>query len=460
MRYTVTAENLKQVPAVAVQIVDTPPAGFIYDQGSVQLTRAGSDSVFNTGDDITTELASVLDNDLTFADIDFAAEETVQISYVMKVTTGVVNGLYENSVNATGPNGEASNTAMAAVEIVSDPVLGQATLIGKVFFDRDRDGIQDSAGIEEIRLSSSYYGTITLPELPARTSVEDDPESRAIVFNMPRTDDNSIRISTPEGTRIDVDHNGTVTEAHVGARARGTNAQDIRVCTRYTTGIPTLADGTLGSTPVDVVEIELSNVGISEPGIPGVRLATVSGLLIETDIYGRYSIPDVDVGSTGIGRNYILKVDPSSLADGASFTTENPYVLRLDNSALNKMNFGVLLREPQDTYSAACEPQLATALKTVEVNLGSVFFDTDDASIREDQRGVVADIIKALRDYGGGAITIGANADSRASYQYNIALAERRAQTIRDVISRALGDELMTDVSVEVDPAAYREAER
>ena len=460
VRYTVTAENLKQVPAVAVQIVDTPPAGFIYDQGSVQLTRAGSDSVFNTGDDITTELASVLDNDLTFADIDFAAEETVQISYVMKVTTGVVNGLYENSVNATGPNGEASNTAMAAVEIVSDPVLGQATLIGKVFFDRDRDGIQDSAGIEEIRLSSSYYGTITLPELPARTSVEDDPESRAIVFNMPRTDDNSIRISTPEGTRIDVDHNGTVTEAHVGARARGTNAQDIRVCTRYTTGIPTLADGTLGSTPVDVVEIELSNIGISEPGIPGVRLATVSGLLIETDIYGRYSIPDVDVGSTGIGRNYILKVDPSSLADGASFTTENPYVLRLDNSALNKMNFGVLLREPQDTYSAACEPQLATALKTVEVNLGSVFFDTDDASIREDQRGVVADIIKALRDYGGGAITIGANADSRASYQYNIALAERRAQTIRDVISRALGDELMTDVSVEVDPAAYREAER
>ena len=73
---------------------------------------------------------------------------------------------------------------------------------------------------------------------------------------------------------------------------------------------------------------------------------------------------------------------------------------------------------------------------------------------------MVADIIKALRDYGGGEIIIDAHADSRSSYQYNIDLAERRAKTIRDVISQALGDELMSDVKIEVDPAAYQEAER
>ena len=72
----------------------------------------------------------------------------------------------------------------------------------------------------------------------------------------------------------------------------------------------------------------------------------------------------------------------------------------------------------------------------------------------------VADIIKALRDYGGGEITIGANTDSRASHQYNIELAERRAKSVRDVIRRALGDELMSDVKIEVDPAVYQEAER
>ena len=460
LRYTVIAENLNQVPAVEIAIVDTPPPGFTYEQASVLLTRRGADGALNTADDITTELASVLDDNLTFADIDFEALESVQITYVMKVGTGVVNGRYENSVSASGPNGEASNTAVAGVEIISDPVLGQATLIGKVFFDRDRDGIQDAAGINELLLSSTYYGTISLPDLSPRSGVEDDPKRTAITINMPRTSDNRFRISTREGTRIEVDQDGTITEAHIGARARGTNAQDLKVCTRHTTGIPTLADGTLGSTAVDVVEIVLSNIGISEQGIPGARLATVSGLLIETDINGKYSVPDVDVGSTGIGKNYILKVDPSSLEDGARFTTENPYVLRLDNSALNKMNFGVLWPEPVDKYSTACEPQLAAAYKTVEVSLGSVFFDTDDASIREDQRGVVADIIKALRDYGGGEITIDAHADSRSSYQYNIDLAERRAKTIRDVISQALGDELMSDVKIEVDPAAYQEAER
>ena len=82
------------------------------------LTRRGADGALNTADDITTELDSVLDDDLTFADINIAAEESVQITYVMKVGTGVVNGLYENSVNATGPNGEASNTAVASLSLI------------------------------------------------------------------------------------------------------------------------------------------------------------------------------------------------------------------------------------------------------------------------------------------------------------------------------------------------------
>lgn len=460
LRYTVTAENLKQVPAVEIEIVDSPPAGFTYEQGSVLLTRRGTDGELGTSDDITTPIPTVLTDDLTFDAINFEPEETILITYVMKVGAGVVSGRYENRVKASGPNGEASNAAVAGVVIVADPVLSQATLIGKVWFDRDRDGIQDTAMVSDVVLSSPYYGAITLPDLPPRDSIEDDPARSAITINMPRTADNRIRISTREGTRIDVDQDGTITEAHIGARARGTNAQDIKVCTRYTTGIPTLADGTLGSDAVDVVEIVLSNHGISEPGIPGARLATASGLLIETDNHGRYNIPDVDAGSTGIGQNFILKVDPSSLADGASFTTENPYVLRLDSSALNKMNFGVLLPEGSDRYTSVCEPQMAAASKIVEVNLGSVFFDTDDASVREDQRGVVSDIINALREYGGGAITISANTDNRASYQYNIALAERRAKTIRDVISRALGEDLMSEVTVEVDPTAYQESDR
>lgn len=462
VRYTLIAENLKPVPATAIEIVDTPPAGFSYEPSSVLLKRYGLDGEWNTEDDETINLATVVNDTLTFEAFDLDPDETVQISYMMRVGAGVVSGSHVNRAIASGPNGETSNNAVAGVEVVADPVLGQATLIGKVFFDRDRDGIQDSADITEVKLSSIYYGTIELPDMPSRSSVEDDPRRNAITINMPRTADNRISISTRQGTRIKIDNNGTVTEAHVGDRARGISAQDLKVCTRFTTAQPTLADGSVGNEPVDVVEIILSNLGIGEPGIPGARLATVSGLLIETDVYGRYHIPDVDAGSIGIGQNYILKVDPASLADGASFTTENPYVLRLDSNALNKMNFGVLLPESEDKFSAACEPQVATALapQVVEVKLGSVFFNTDEATIRADQRGVVEDIIKALRKYGSGEITISANTDSRASFEYNIALAERRAKTIRDAISKALGDRLMSDVTIEVDPAAYQESDQ
>lgn len=83
----------------------------------------------------------------------------------------------------------------------------------------------------------------------------------------------------------------------------------------------------------------------NEEGLPGVRLATVEGLLIETDGYGRYHIPDIETGSMNVGanlkRNVIIKVDKASLPDGASFTTENPRVLRVTNSALNHVNFGI-----------------------------------------------------------------------------------------------------------------------
>ena len=459
LHYTITAENLKQVPAFAIEIVDTPPAGFSLVADSLSLARAGEDGALNTEDDIVTPLGSINQDSLTFDEIDFEAEETVLISYVLRVGAGVVVGTYENRVKASGPNGETSNEAIASVELVPDSVISQATLIGKVFWDRDKDGIQDPATVSGLTLINSYYGSLELPGIAGRDSVEDDSSRYAVTVNMPRSAGNRFKVHTREGTRIEIDENGTITEAHIGSRARGTNAQNILVCTRETTGLPTLADGSQGAEPVDVIEIVVSNLGVSEPGVPGVRLATAGGFIIVADGHGRFNIPDIDSGDGRIGRNFILKVDPSSLPDGTEFTTENPYVSRLDGNALNRMNFGVVLPESPDKFASVCEPELAAAnYQTVEVSLGSVFFDTDDSAVREDQRGVVDDIISALREYGGGDITINAHTDNRASAEYNIDLAERRANTIRDLLRSALGSDLMSRVNVVVDPAAYEES--
>ena len=70
---------------------------------------------------------------------------------------------------------------------------------------------------------------------------------------------------------------------------------------------------------MDVLEITITNHGIHEEGIPGVRLSTVKGLVIETDGYGRYHIPDVDGGRRDSGKNFIIKVDVATLPEGARF---------------------------------------------------------------------------------------------------------------------------------------------
>lgn len=82
-----------------------------------------------------------------------------------------------------------------------------------------------------------------------------------------------------------------------------------------------------------------------EAGIPGVRIASVSGVLVTTDRFGRYHMDDLQIERFTRGRNFILKVDPSTLPKGSRFTTENPRVIRLTQGLLQKINFGV--RIPQ-----------------------------------------------------------------------------------------------------------------
>ena len=80
-----------------------------------------------------------------------------------------------------------------------------------------------------------------------------------------------------------------------------------------------------------------------ERGIPGVRLATVSGLIVETDAHGRYHLADISVNDSAKGSNFIIKLDPATLPNEAVVTTENPRVIRLTQALMSKVNFGVKL---------------------------------------------------------------------------------------------------------------------
>jgi large repetitive protein len=86
---------------------------------------------------------------------------------------------------------------------------------------------------------------------------------------------------------------------------------------------------------------------LGEPGIPGVRIATVNGLLITTDEYGRFHVPCAALPAD-IGSNVTLKLDPRTLPVGYGLTTENPRTLRLTPGKVAKMNFGVALTDMVD----------------------------------------------------------------------------------------------------------------
>jgi uncharacterized repeat protein (TIGR01451 family) len=77
-----------------------------------------------------------------------------------------------------------------------------------------------------------------------------------------------------------------------------------------------------------------------EPGLAGVRVATVKGWLITTDEYGRFHVACADLPNARIGTNFIMKLDERTLPTGYRVTTENPRVVRLTAGKMTELNFG------------------------------------------------------------------------------------------------------------------------
>ena len=77
-----------------------------------------------------------------------------------------------------------------------------------------------------------------------------------------------------------------------------------------------------------------------EPGLPGVRVATVKGLLVTTDPFGRFHVPCGEIPDGDIGSNFIMKLDPRTLPTGYRLTTENPRTIRVTRGKVSKLNFG------------------------------------------------------------------------------------------------------------------------
>ncbi|WP_183426655.1 isopeptide-forming domain-containing fimbrial protein [Luteimonas sp. RC10] len=440
VRYTVTVENVGAVNVTDGIVVDTPPAGFSYVEGSMAV--ADRDGAFT----LTGQYP------LRIGGIDIAVGDRATIVYLLRVGAGVRQGVHINeavAVDATGT--PVSNVATAQVSLESDPLLDDSLVFGTVFDDRDGDGWQDRADLSEVQVQGGFAsdlyvaGSTTIDRgngpqpladasapllhgieigaISARQSVGDPAEAHRVIIRQrltaPDFTDDFVLVSG-QGVTVRMAADGSTRTERDGEAAKGLNAAE-PVVTRRVSAVEN------GYEVAYIVE----NHGIDERGIPGVRIASVEGLLIETDQYGRYHLADVQGGDWRHGRNFILKVDPATLPPGTEFTTANPLVRRVTPGLPVRFDFGVRL--PVE--------QIPGGEQRIDLELGEVIFAPGSAEVSAMWLPAIERMAEQVERYGGGDVSIVAEAGEEA-------LAFARAAAVRDALQAQVGPEARAGLSV------------
>ncbi|TYT26007.1 DUF11 domain-containing protein [Luteimonas viscosa] len=440
VRYTLAVENIGAVNVTGATLVDTPPDGFSYVEGSMAVTDRDG--------------AFTLDGryPLRIGGLDIEAGGQATIVYLLRVGAGVRAGTHVNeAVAVDGANTPISNVATAQVALDADPLLDDSLVFGTVFDDRDGDGWQDRADLGDVRVQGGFApaayvaGSTTIDRgdgpqpvadasapllhgidvgaIAARQSEADPVEARQVVIRQRlRSADftGDFVLSSAQGVTLRMDAAGNPTLERSGEAAKGLNAAEPTV-----ERVVSAVEGGF-----DVAYV-ISNAGIDERGIPGVRIASVEGVLIETDQYGRYHLADVHGGDWGHGRNFILKVDPATLPPGTPFTTANPLVRRVTPGLPVRFDFGVQL--PVQV--------LPGGERRVELELGEVIFAPGSTEVREAYLPAITRMAEQFERHRGGEVAITADGDSEG-------LAFARAAAVRDALQAQVAAEAQAGLSV------------
>lgn len=392
--YSLVVTNNENQPIKSLYIKDILPAGFKYEEDSLQIVK--------NGEKVGTIEVNYKENTIIIGPFDLESRQQMEVVYLTKVSLGAVRGVYKNTVFVVN-NAQrlVSNEDTASVNVVEDPLFETTTVIGKVFHDRDGDGIQDDSRATGIVVTqtipeSNYIPNSTffvidgikkgIPDkgipltkgiqikdtLYGRMSERDNLfKSKLEIYvglkNISNIGD--IRVTTSEGTDITLTKDNKVKQNHKGLKAKGMVSQNIVIKREF---LRKKINNNKADSVNYVQKITVINTGLMEEGFPGARVSNVEGLVVITDQYGRFHIPEV---SSAKGKNYILKVDTASLPIGTIFTTENPKVQRL-GEAMMKFNFGIVL--PRSSYETRED---GTKLLKVKIYPGIIFYD-DTAELK------------------------------------------------------------------------------
>lgn len=142
--YTLRLKN-NQSDRSDLSIVDLAPRGFRYVDGSARVETISAQGLVRPFGQIGTPDGSATRSGMFgFGPYRVPAGSTLKIRYQMVLGSDVKLGKKKNRARAyLDGNIPVSNQASAVVRVVPDSVLEQALVFGKVFCDRDEDGMQN-----------------------------------------------------------------------------------------------------------------------------------------------------------------------------------------------------------------------------------------------------------------------------------------------------------------------------
>jgi uncharacterized repeat protein (TIGR01451 family) len=151
VRYTIVIDNVGDVDAVQVSLIDSLPPGFAVVSGSIRIGDADASG------------APAIARPFRIDALDIPVGGRATIGYALRVGAGVGPGVHTNRAVMRDADGAAiSNEGTADVQVVGDPLLEDSLIIGTVFHDVDGDGTQDPGerGLAGVRVVS-VEGLIT-----------------------------------------------------------------------------------------------------------------------------------------------------------------------------------------------------------------------------------------------------------------------------------------------------------
>jgi fimbrial isopeptide formation D2 family protein len=147
--YQITVENDGENDVKDFELHDKLPNLFKYTADSAIIERGKTKELFEAGGE------RLLSWDIS----ELKAGESFKLSYTLVVGSGAQSGIeYTNQAYLKKGNTIISDTAEAKVLVTKDAVLDLSTLIGKVYFDQNENGIQDKGekgivGVEIISIT-------------------------------------------------------------------------------------------------------------------------------------------------------------------------------------------------------------------------------------------------------------------------------------------------------------------